>query len=351
MKPHRMLPSFAKSPRPGTLQGGFALVIVLWVLAGLTVIAVVVASSARVSNESVKLLRDRVRAEAEFISTSSRIKVIAATGIPGRMSIVGAKGSLLTDGRGTSVNAGESVALQDTRGLINFNRNKREQLGLLLSHCGANDSQTEELLDALSDYVDQDNVKHLNGAEAFDYRVAGLREPRNAPLLSREEVWRVKGWAALRDQWNALGCDEFVTVHNDGRFNSNTASGVMLQTAGMTEDAASALVTSRREGVELVTGQLTSGIQTDSFSGIGGGFVGTILRVTHRLSTVDWILVYDLELTPAREGGPWRTHEIRYRPRPQATVENLADLPASDFELSDSERDTPNALSNSPFAN
>ena len=65
---------------------GFALVLVLWVLAGLTVVAVAVASSLRTSAESVKLLRDRVRAEAAIVAAKaqqveakSRIEAASAT--------------------------------------------------------------------------------------------------------------------------------------------------------------------------------------------------------------------------------------------------------------------------------
>ncbi len=332
-------------------QRGFALVIVLWVLAGLTVIAVVVASSARVSNESVKLLRDRVQAEVAFLSTSARVKVIAATGVPQRMSIDGLKGRLLLDGRNTAVAPGESVSIQDERGLLNFNRHSRDHMQSLLQRCGAKEPQTAELLDALADYVDEDNNKLLNGAEAFDYRLANLPEPRNSPLLSREEVWRVKGWAERRDQWKAVGCDDFVTTHNDGRFNSNTASAAMLQVTGITEDAAAAMVQARREGFEMSATQASISLKGDLFSGIGGGFSGSVLRITHQSASIDWILNYDLELTPTRDGGPWRMHEIRYRPRSGPPPDTLAELPPPDFELPESQRTTPNVLSNSPFAN
>ncbi len=333
-------------------SGGFALVIVLWVLAGLTVIAVVVASSARVSNESVKLLRDRVQAEAAYVSTNARIKIVAASGVPKRMAIESFRGRLLLDGRPTSsAEPGELVSMQDARGLINFNRNNPDQMRALLLRCGAKDGQATELIDALGDYIDRDNDKRLNGAEAFEYRTADLQEPRNAPLLSREEIWRVKGWADLRNQWGSSGCDDLVTVHSDGRFNLNTAPAAVLQSAGLTEDAASAMIEARREGFELIDLPAFTLVGGDPFSRLGGGFAGSVLRVTHRLAAVEWILVYDLELTPSRDGGPWRMHEIRYRPRPKTDAQALAVLPAPDFELPADQRTTPNVLPNSPFAN
>ncbi|MEO8280995.1 MAG: hypothetical protein ABI564_14950, partial [Ideonella sp.] len=211
--------------------------------------------------------------------------------------------------------------------------------------------QATQLIDTLGDYVDRDNDKRLNGAEAFEYRTANLPEPRNASLLSREEIWRVKGWAELRNQWKALGCDDLVTVHSDGRFNLNTASATLLQIAGLTADAAAATVEARREGFELKEQPAITIVGGDPFSRLGGGFAGSVLRVTHQLASVGWILVYDLELTPSRDGGPWRMHEIRYRPRPKTVAQALAELPAPDFELPADQRKAPNVLSNSPFAN
>ncbi len=333
-------------------SGGFALVIVLWVLAGLTVIAVVVASSARVSNESVKLLRERVQAEAAYVSTNARIKVVAATAVPQRLTTEGVKGRLLLDGRPTaSSEPGELVLLQDARGLIDFNRNNPDQMRALLKQCAASDDQATALIDALGDYIDRDNDKRLNGAEAFEYRTADLPEPRNAALLSREEIWRVKGWAELRNSWKARGCDDRITVHSDGRFNMNTASVTLLQTAGLSADAAAAMVEARRDGFALKEQPVSTVVGGDSFSLLGGGFAGSVLRVTHQLPEVAWILVYDLELTPSRDGGPWRMHEIRYRQRPKTVLRAVADLPPTDFELPSDQRNVPNALSNSPIAN
>ena len=190
-----------------------------------------------------------------------------------------------------------------------------------------------------------------NGAEAFEYRRDDEPEPRNARLLSQEEVWRVKGWAAIRDVWKARGCDDHTTVHNDGRFNSNTAAAPVLETAGLTPDAAQAMVQGRREGFEAVPGALTAAAITSDPFGNSSGSSGGTLRISHRLASVEWQLGYELELTPSRDGGPWRMHEIRYRRRPPPEGPDLTRLPAPDFELQDSERPAPDALSTPAFAN
>ena len=351
----KQLPSIqacrSNSAATGRARRGFALVMVLWVLAGLTVVAVAVASSTRASSESVKLLRERVRGESRFLSTSARLQVLLATGSPSRSHIEGDRGRALADGRSTRVGTDEWVSLQDTRGLINLNARAQERLSRLLVMCGAAESDVPSLVDALSDYTDADNLKRLNGAEAFDYRSADLPEPRNAKLLSRNEVWRVKGWAALKPAWQAAGCDDLVTVHNDERFNPNTAPFTLLQVNGLTPDAASALVESRRDGLPTLAIQRSIGDPNDPTSFLGGGIVGNTLRISHQSTSVEWRLVYELELTPLREGGPWRVHDIRYPLRPTGTPPTQAELPAPDFQLPERDRAPRNAPSGLPFAN
>jgi Type II secretion system (T2SS), protein K len=335
----------------GPVQRGFALVIVLWVLAGLTVVAVAVASSTRASSESVKLLRERVRGEAQFLSTAARLQVLLATGVQGRGHIEGDRGRAYADGRSTRVAVDEWVSLQDTRGLINLNARAPERLSRLLAVCGASEQEVASLLDNLADYIDSDNLKRLNGAEAFDYRSANLPEPRNAKLMSRNEVWRVKGWAGPKSAWVAAGCDDLVTVHNDERFNPNTAPSTLLQVNGMTQEAASALVEARRDGLPSLTIQRSGADANDPFGFLGGGFVGSTLRISHQAASVEWRLVYELELTPLREGGPWRLHDIRYPPRFPGTPTTQAELPAPDFQLPERDRAPRNASSGLPFAN
>lgn len=343
--------SVALRRRPHTGRDpGFALVIVLWVLAGLTVVAVAVASSARVSNQSIRTLRDRVQAEAAFVSTAARVKVIASTGVAERLSISGPLGRLLTDGRYSRAGPGESVALQDVRGLLDLNRNQPKRLEALLRLCGATEEQIEPLVDSLADYVDADGEKRLNGAEAFQYRESSQVEPRNARLLTREELWRIKGWPELRPAWQKAGCDRYVTTHGDGRFNANTAPLPLLLASGMTPDAAAAQLEARKEGFDLLATQVAAGIPGDAFGG-GGGYVGSVLRVTHRLEASDTMMVYDLELTSTRAAGPWRVHEIRYRPRPSSPVEALAELPLPGAEPHRSEPALPNALFRPSSAN
>jgi type II secretory pathway component PulK len=338
----------------GRRPHGFALIIVMWVLAGLTVVAVAVASSLRTSADSVKLLRDRVRAEAAFLSTSSRLRLILATAGAGANAYDSARGVVLADDRPLFVDGTEEwVQVQDLRGLVFLNRPPEDRLAGLLLICGAAPADTSRLVDSLLDYVDSDGLKRLNGAEAFDYAGADLPPPRNAALLGRDELWRVKHWPSIKQVWRDNQCAGEVTAHGDGQFNRNTASLRALRADGLDEVAAKAQVNAREGGLTDLTLQTVKGAEASSpFGFAGGGRVGPGVRLTHAARWVEWSLESELELTPSREGGPWRIYEARTVPK-RAIVESSVPLNLPGASDWNPERETAlnNAASSLPFGN
>lgn len=323
---------------------GFALVMVLWVLAGLTVVAVTVAASVQSSNRSVKLLRDRLGAETSFISTAARLQVMASTGTTRRSDIVGPNGPLPVDGRSLAVGPGEWVSVQDVRGLLDLN-DPGKRLAGLLPRCGGSEAAVSSLVESLADYVDKDELKRLNGAEAFDYRMVQMPEPRNAPLMTREELWRVKGWPAIKARWQDDGCDGLVSTHGDGRFNPNTAPLAMLEAEGYTPESAAAFVAARLDGLPTLDIQSRSPDSANPFAFLGGGFVGDTLRVRHSAAQVEWEFEYELKLTPFEEGGPWRMLELRYPTRRGELPRGVQALTASEAQLTPREPIPTNAAS------
>ncbi len=328
---------------------GFALVIVLWVLAGLTVVATSIAATVRSNAESVKLLRERLRAERAFLNTSSRIKIIGATAVALPMSFFSDRGQLYLDGRLTKVSDVESVLLQDHRGLLSVNQVQGLVWRNYLVGCGASVEEAEQLQSTLADYVDSDSLRRLRGAERGDYTSEGLPEPRNAALLSRDELWRVKGWLPLRERWEAAGCEENVSVATDGSFNSNTAPGLVLRARGYDDVQVSALLSARAAGLPGQEGGLLDLGREDSPLLRGGGRVGDRLRVRHQMALIEWALTYDLQFTLGEPGGPWRMHEVRVVAPLRSLPALTADFPPFDFVASPQDRARLNAVSTSPF--
>ena len=340
-----MRPVLRRKPR------GFALVIVLWTLAGLAVVAAAVAATARTANLNVKLLRDRVQAEAAFISTAARIQAFVSTEVVSRSEFGRGKYRLPVDGTTVLVAAEERVLLQDLRGVVNLNLAEPQRVMSLLKACGIAETLAPRLADALADYIDSDGLKRVNGAEAFDYRAAGEPEPRNAKLLSREELWRVLGWRAVKDTWQAAGCDDAVSVQGDGMVNRNTAPLRVLLADGVSDTSAAGLIDARRDGLPAVAIQTTmADDRSNPFGFIGGGFAGHALRVSHSAAWIEWRWEYVLELSPTRNGGPWRMQEIRTPARTGPLAGATRELPPANRVI---ERDpnSDDALSRSPFLN
>jgi type II secretory pathway component PulK len=89
----------------------------------------------------------------------------------------------------------------------------------------------KELADGLLDWLDQDDVQRMNGAE--DYYYQSLRDPypcSNGPFITIGQVLLVKGMRrADRDIQGDRGLLPSLTIHSDGTININTASEAVLQ--------------------------------------------------------------------------------------------------------------------------
>lgn len=146
-----------------------------------------------------------------------------------------------------------SVAIEDLDGRLDLNRivdasgenpaPYRERLRRLLEQLGATD--VEALGDALLDWVDRNDASAAAGAESGYYQ--GLTPPyraHNAPLDTLDELLLVKGFTPeLVEQLSP-----FVTVHNGGRLNLNTATAEVLRCwdEDMTEAGVEQILEARR---------------------------------------------------------------------------------------------------------
>ena len=121
--------------------------------------------------------------------------------------------------------------------------------------------------------------------------------------------------------------------------------------AHRTEATAAALVEARRDGLPSVAIQTTGDDPSNPFNFSGGGFTGGTLRIQHAITSVEWNLEYELELTPMRNGGPWRLHEMRSPTRAKRTVPASTALPPVNYRLPESDRTLNDAASRLPFSN
>lgn len=302
-------------------ERGFALAAVLWLLAGLTVVVGSVSGITLSSAQRVAQLRER----ADFVASAygSRAHLLywlSGTGTDAN-SFTDDQARVRADGSSYQGLAGSTLQLQDQGGLVALNAANRMLLGALLVRCGVDGSMTriEALLDSLEDYVDGDSQPRLHGAEHESYQERSLPPPRNAPLLSVGELWRVMGWAEVRPALQKSGCDRLLTAEPAIAPMPNllTAPAVVLQALGVPDDVVRSTTQTAGDSPDALQARFrTLAVATGrgDVLAAGGHVVQRSLRVTHRQQGQGlWRLDYTLRLTPDAEGRPWQIVEPRWR--------------------------------------
>jgi general secretion pathway protein K len=198
------------------------------------------------------------------------------------------RGSL---GQGQSFDAritGEGGRLDLNKLIAGENPVRLEVLRKYLEVKGVDLNERDHMIDCLLDWVDPENLVRLNGAEDEP----GYK-PANKPLMSLEEVKRIRGWEEFtsRPDWDAE-----LTLHSSsGQIDINWATrDVLLSLPGMDEIRADQFLSIRRgpddiegteddvkfkDGQEL---QIALGLRPDQFNQLAGliTLTDTVLRVT-----------------------------------------------------------------------
>lgn len=318
---------------------GFALAAVLWLLAGLTILAAMISQSSQVLAERQAQLRQRADAEQDFLSSRSEALYWLSTSRAMQDGFGWGDQMLHPDGRGYAGAGKTIIHIQDTRGLLNLNHPNRERLGKLLVHCGAQQEQVDSLLDTLEDYQEKGELKRLNGAKSFEYSMAGMPPPRKALLLAEPEIWQILGWKSLQKTWDEQHCFEDVTVRGDGQFNLATSTSATAEAYGLTAEQSAQLMAERKTGSRDLLNVLQAREQASSFLGVAESTLpGRIFRITHEMPDMPWVLRYELKLTTSTPGRPWEVYSPRRLPKTSVIIPaGRADWPHVD-QLSDTDK-------------
>lgn len=198
------------------------------------------------------------------------------------------------DGTATACQVGEAaieISIADEAGRVDLNTASEPLLEALLTGAGAGATAARAMTQAILDFRDPDSSTRPNGAEAAEYRAAGLTHgPKNAPFDAIEEISLVLGLDA-----NLIArLQPFLTVH----------SGV----AGLDPDAASPallsalLVGTGQDGVtDPDTGSLRARFRRmqPRFVSISGRLRFTI-RATARLAGAVFVREAVIEIASSR---------------------------------------------------
>lgn len=128
---------------------------------------------------------------------------------------------------------------------------EKDLLRDILTHWGMELDEAAEVVDAMVDWTDANDLEELNGAEFEHYEALGhLNQPYNRPFYSLDEMRLVRGWERV-ERFNPEWKDWF-TVWSNGGLNVNEASAEFLAIAmEISEIDADALV-DRIKGPDLI---------------------------------------------------------------------------------------------------
>lgn len=128
-------------------------------------------------------------------------------------------------------------------------RRDTDLLNAIFTHWGMDLEQSEALIDALADWVDEDDLRSTNGAEFEQYESAGrINQPFNRLFYNLEEMRLVRGMErveALRPDWR-----EWFTVWSSGQLDLNDASIEFVAVAAECSEEQARLVQESVEGVD-----------------------------------------------------------------------------------------------------
>ncbi|MBI1392944.1 MAG: hypothetical protein GC152_09415 [Alphaproteobacteria bacterium] len=152
------------------------------------------------------------------------------------------------------------VRLQDEAGLLNLNILDQVALERLLRNLGAKEEAARQLAATLHDFIDADDLKRLNGAEASEYERAGQMPPPNRDLNQVSEAFSAFGWSSELPAGAAGRLAELTsTASATTPFNLNTAPQDVLRAwFDLTEDEAATVIRARETSLLVGPTSLTS---------------------------------------------------------------------------------------------
>jgi general secretion pathway protein K len=168
---------------------GIALVAVLWVAVLLAVIGAAIISE---THTEYRAVRNAIRQAAGEAAADAAIHRAIADLLDSsgthRWRIDGTPAPFEFDGQTIT------VTVQDELGKIDLNYAADELLAGLFRSVGVDEPRSTALIDAISDWRDEDDLHRLHGAEAPEYRDAGRRyTPRNGLFQTVDELRLVLG--------------------------------------------------------------------------------------------------------------------------------------------------------------
>ena len=214
-------------------ERGSALIIVLILMTVTISLALYTVSLSREIVSSSQNLQDKLQARLESGSLVEKLHYIGSTGRFTSWNLENINAyrdiPLLLNLRGTPLTIGNSqVRLQDSAGRLGIWPPHTHYLAVMLRNANLKPGVVDVAVDSLLDWNDQDDLKHLNGAESYFYRSqSGLPYlPRNDRFIQTVgELELIRGWRG--EVFESAG-KEIMESSATSNFNLNTADAPLL---------------------------------------------------------------------------------------------------------------------------
>lgn len=176
-------------------ERGVVLIAVLWICALIMWFALQISAETRLQGEDqIHSIR---KSQALYLAIGGCYEALARIGQPAALHAEDSEFRWQPDGRPHLVRyqTGRALVIIESEDLkVNVNRTGVAQLKQILARAGADDVLAETLADRIMDFVDQDDIPRMHGAEKDFYRNAGLDYvPFNGPLTSLDQILLIPG--------------------------------------------------------------------------------------------------------------------------------------------------------------
>lgn len=246
-------------------ERGVAFVLVLWVIAMLSILLGSFALVARTENLQSRHLFDTT--QARYAAEAGLNLAIFELRKPDQTQ------RWIADGRPYRFGYGDAeieIAITDDSGKIDINTADADLLTGLFMGRGVQQDQAQAIAAAIVDWRDPDDLEQPNGAEAPEYKSAGLSyTPKNAPFDTVSELQQVLGMTY--DLYSKV--EPALTMYS-GRAgpNTGTAPPEALVAMGCTPEQAAQIVQQRQTmtAAEMAASGLTGCDGAPIMAGGGG---------------------------------------------------------------------------------
>lgn len=231
-------------------QSGFVLATTLWLLAAIAIAVSMLMVWSHEQIAAAQKMRDQVHDRIALVETRDVVLYLVSTR---PITLAGLSvntlsadmlalrrldefGALNRDPQGDELSLADKVyqgvgdtrfSIQDEAGLVSVVNPSSVSIDALLGQLDVPAGRIAPLRDAFLDYVDEDSLVRLNGAEGVEYRQAGRIPPANRRLASPVEIERILGWDVMSpaqlQAWSNLSTPYYL-----GAVNLNTVPAALL---------------------------------------------------------------------------------------------------------------------------